>query len=106
MARLGIQKVHVGAKDTNCYLVTCTQTQETVVIDAGDDPAKIQQQLGSLPVRWLVFTHAHPGHVGAKDALKAATGAPTATHRADAAADLMSVDRDLALGASRPFRPS
>jgi glyoxylase-like metal-dependent hydrolase (beta-lactamase superfamily II) len=103
MARLGIQKVHVGAKDTNCYLVTCTQTQETVVIDPGDDPVKIQQQLGKLAVRWLVFTHAHPGHVGAKDALKAATGAPTAMHLADATANLKSADRYLVTGDSLPF---
>jgi hydroxyacylglutathione hydrolase len=103
MARLGIQKVHVGPKDTNCYLVTCTQTQETVVIDPGDDPAKIQQQLGMLTVRWLVFTHAHPGHVGAKDALKAATGAPTAMHLADATANLKSADRYLVTGDSLPF---
>ena len=103
MARLGIQKVHVGAKDTNCYLVTCMKTQESVVIDAGDDPTKIQQQLGSLPVRWVVFTHAHPGHVGAKDALKAATGAPTAMHLADATANLKSADRYLTDGDSLPF---
>jgi glyoxylase-like metal-dependent hydrolase (beta-lactamase superfamily II) len=103
VARLGIQKVHVGAKDTNCYLVTCTQTQETVVIDPGDDPVKIQQQLGKLAVRWLAFTHAHPGHVGAKDALKAATGAPTAMHLADATADLKSADRYLVTGDSLPF---
>jgi len=103
MARLGIQKVHVGAKDTNCYVVTCTQTQETVVIDPGDDPVKIQQQLGKLAVRWLVFTHAHPGHVGAKDALKAATGAPTAMHLAEATANLKSADRYLVTGDSLPF---
>ncbi len=103
MARLGIQKVHVGAKDTNCYLVTCTQTQETVVIDPGDDPAKIQQHLGTLIVRWLVFTHAHPGHVGAKDALKAATGAPTAMHLADATANLKSADRYVIHGDNLPF---
>jgi hydroxyacylglutathione hydrolase len=103
MARLGIQKVHVGAKDTNCYLVTCTQTQETVVLDPGDDPVKIQQQLGRLQVRWIVFTHAHPGHVGAKDAIKSATGAPTAMHLADATAHLKSADRYLADGDSLPF---
>jgi hydroxyacylglutathione hydrolase len=103
MARLGIQKVHVGAKDTNCYVVTDAETKETVVIDPGDDPAKIQQQLGMLTVRWLVFTHAHPGHVGAKDALKAATGAPTAMHLADATANLKSADRYLTGGDSLPF---
>jgi glyoxylase-like metal-dependent hydrolase (beta-lactamase superfamily II) len=74
-----------------------------VVIDPGDDPAKIQQQLGTLPVRWIVFTHAHPGHVGAKDALKAATGAPTAMHLADATANLKSADRYLVTGDSLPF---
>lgn len=103
MARLGIQKVHVGAKDTNCYLLSCTQTQETVVIDPGDDPIKIQQQLGRLLVRWIVFTHAHPGHVGAKDAVKAATGAPTAMHLVDATAHLKSADRYLTGGDSLPF---
>jgi glyoxylase-like metal-dependent hydrolase (beta-lactamase superfamily II) len=74
-----------------------------VVIDPGDDPAKIQQQLGTLTVRWIVFTHAHPGHVGAKDTLKAATGAPTAMHLADATANLKSADRYLVTGDSLPF---
>jgi hydroxyacylglutathione hydrolase len=103
VAQLGIQKVHVGAKDTNCYVVTCTQTRQTVVIDPGDDPTKIQRQLGSLPVAWIVFTHAHPGHVGAKDAIKSATGAPTAMHLADATAQLKSADRYLIDGDSLPF---
>lgn len=103
MARLAIQKVHVGAKDTNCYVVSCATTHETVVIDPGDDPAKIQQQLGPLNVRWIAFTHAHAGHVGAKDAIKAATGAPTAMHLADATAQLKSADRYLTGGDALPF---
>jgi len=103
VAQLSIQKVHVGAKDTNCYVVSCTQTRQTVVIDPGDDPTKIQRQLGSLPVQWIVFTHAHPGHVGAKDAIKSATGAPTAMHLADATAQLKSADRYLVDGDSLPF---
>lgn len=103
MAQLGIQKVHVGPKDANCYAITCTQTQETVVIDPGDDPAKIQRQLGRLPVRWIVFTHAHPGHVGAKEAIKQATGAPTAMHLTEATAQLKSADRYLVDGENLPF---
>jgi hydroxyacylglutathione hydrolase len=103
VARLAIQKVHVGAKDTNCYLVSCAATQETVVIDPGDDPAKIQRQLGPLKVRWIAFTHAHAGHVGAKDAIKAATGARTAMHLADATAQLKSAERYLTDGDRLPF---
>jgi len=103
VAQLGIQKVHVGAKDTNCYVITCTQTQESVVIDPGDDPAKIQQQLGRQAVKWIVFTHAHPGHAGAKEAIKQVTGAPTAMHLADATANLKSADRYLVDGDRLPF---
>ncbi len=103
MPRLSIQKVHVGAKDVNCYVVTCADTRETVVIDPGDDAAKILQQLKGLKVRWIGFTHAHPGHVGAKEAVKGATGAPTAMHLADATAQLKSADRYLAGGDTLAF---
>ncbi len=103
MARLSIQKVHVGQKDTNCYVVACAETKEAVVIDAGDDAPKILSQLGGLTVKWIVFTHAHPGHTGAKDAVKAATQATTAMHLADATAYLKSADRYLTSTDSLPF---
>jgi hydroxyacylglutathione hydrolase len=103
VARLSIRKIHVGAKDTNCYVVACADTSEAVVIDPGDDPPKILAQLEGLSVKWIVFTHAHPGHTGAKEAVKAATLAPTAMHLADATAQLKSADRYLAAGDALPF---
>lgn len=103
MARLSIQKVHVGQKDTNCYVVACAETKEAVVIDAGDDAPKILSQLDGLTVKWIVFTHAHPGHTGAKDAVKAATQATTAMHLADATTHLKSADRYLSSTDSLPF---
>ncbi len=103
MARLSIQKVHVGQKDTNCYVVACAETKEAVVIDAGDDAPKILSQLDGLAVKWIVFTHAHPGHTGAKDAVKAATQATTAMHLTDATTHLKSADRYLTSTDSLPF---
>jgi hydroxyacylglutathione hydrolase len=103
VARLGIQKVHVGVKDTNCYVVSCSQSGEAVVIDPGDDAAKVLAQITGLSVRWICFTHAHPGHVGAKDALRSASAAPTAMHLSDATANLKSADRYLNDGDSLPF---
>jgi hydroxyacylglutathione hydrolase len=103
VARLAIRKIHVGTKDTNCYVVACADTGEAVVIDPGDDPAKIVAQLDKLSVKWIVFTHAHPGHTGAKEAVKAATQAPTAMHLADATAQLKSADRYLGAGDALPF---
>ena len=103
MARLSIQKVHVGEKDTNCYVVTCSDTKEAVVIDPGDDAPKILNQLRGLTVRWIAFTHAHPGHTGAKEPVKTATQAPTAMHLADATAQLKSADRYVTGGDTLPF---
>jgi len=103
VARLAIRKIHVGAKDTNCYVVACAETNEAVVIDPGDDPAKILAQLDKLSVKWIVFTHAHAGHTGAKEAVKSATQAPTAMHLADATAQLKSADRYLGAGDALPF---
>lgn len=103
MARLSIQKVHVGPKDTNCYVVACSETKEAVVIDPGDDAPKILAQLGGLSVKWIVFTHAHPGHTGAKDAVQTATQAPTAMHLSDATAFLKSADRYLTSTDTLPF---
>lgn len=95
MARLSIAKVHVGQKDTNCYIIASADSKEAVVIDPGDDAAKILGQLRGLTVKWICFTHAHPGHTGAKEAVKSATQAPTAMHLADATAYLKSADRYL-----------
>jgi glyoxylase-like metal-dependent hydrolase (beta-lactamase superfamily II) len=103
VARLSIQKIHVGPKDTNCYVIACTETKEAVVIDAGDDAPKILAQLEGLTVKWIVFTHAHPGHTGAKDAVKTATEATTAMHLADATTHLKSADRYLTSTDALPF---
>ena len=103
MARLSIQKVHVGEKDTNCYVVAAADTKEAVVIDPGDDAPKILGQLDGLTVRWICCTHGHPGHTGAKERVKAATQAVTAMHLSDATAMLKSADRYLVAGDTLPF---
>ena len=103
MARLSILKVHVGEKDTNCYVVACADTREAVVIDPGGDAPKILSQLDGLVVKWVVLTHAHPGHSGAKDEVKAATQATTAMHLADATAYLKSAERYLVSTDRLPF---
>jgi glyoxylase-like metal-dependent hydrolase (beta-lactamase superfamily II) len=103
VARLSIRKVHVGEKDTNCYVIACADTKEAVVIDAGGDGPKILGQLDGLSVKWIVFTHGHPGHTGAKDEIKAATQATTAMHLADATAYLKSAERYLLSSDRLPF---
>ena len=94
MARLGIVKVK-GEKDVNCYVVSCTRTQEAVVIDPVEPAAKVLDQLSGLTLRWIVATHGHPGHLAGKDALHDALGGTTGLHVADAKQFLRSAERYL-----------
>jgi glyoxylase-like metal-dependent hydrolase (beta-lactamase superfamily II) len=76
-------------------VIACAETKEAVVIDPGGDAPKILSQLDGLKVKWIAFTHAHPGHTGAKDEVKSATHATTAMHLADATTYLKSAERYL-----------
>lgn len=77
----------VGALGVNCYIYYCEETKEAVIIDPGDFAEKILQMLrdAALQVKYIVNTHGHADHIGANQALKAATGAALLIHEADGA---------------------
>ena len=69
----------------NAYLVRCSATGETVVIDPGNRADRIVAQLerdGVTPVG-ILLTHAHLDHIEGVAALKRACGAPVWLHPAD-----------------------
>ncbi|MBO0703012.1 MAG: MBL fold metallo-hydrolase [Candidatus Dormibacteraeota bacterium] len=102
MARLSIVKVR-GEHEVNTYVLSSGPGGEAVVIDPSAPPEKVLSQVQGLTVRWVVATHGHPGHLAGKDAVKAATGAQTAMHMADAKAFLRSADRYLLDGDELEF---
>ena len=64
---INIQAVKVGILDTNCYIVSGGKDNECVLIDPGEDAAKIQVKLQALnlsPVA-ILLTHAHFDHTKA-----------------------------------------
>jgi len=81
-----IVKVSVGPMDNNAYLVTCSQTGETLLIDAANDPAilldLIERHAPKLSL--IVTSHQHQDHWMALQDVVASTGAPTAAHSLDA----------------------
>ena len=93
-------KMSVGPMDNNTYLVTCSRTGETLLIDAANDPellvALVREHAPKLAL--IVTTHQHFDHWQALEAVAAATGAPTAVHQLDAKPLPVKPDRFLAGG--------
>ncbi len=102
MAKLSIVKVKLD-REVNSYILSCATTKEAVVIDPGQPAEKIAEQAAGLTVKYILATHGHPGHVGGKDDLKAATGGETGIHTADAKQFLRSADRYLLDGDELDF---
>ena len=102
MGKLAIAKIKLD-REVNCYLVSCATTKEAVVIDPGTPAEKIVEQAAGLKVKHILATHCHPGHVGGKDDVKAATGGETGLHSLDAKQFLRSADRYLVDGDELEF---
>ncbi len=81
-----IVKTSVGPMDNNAYLVTCSATGETLLIDAANDAdALVDLVRTHAPnVTLIVTSHQHFDHWQALEAVAGATGAPTAAHEIDA----------------------
>src|ERR1700742_3862641 len=81
-----IVKTSVGPMDNNAYLVTCSATGETLLIDAANDADVLIDLVRSQApkVSLIVTSHQHFDHWQALEALAQATGAPTAAHQIDA----------------------
>ena len=95
-----IVKVSVGPMDNNAYLVTCSQTGETLLIDAANDPEILLELIERFAPKLslIVTSHQHFDHVQALEQVAKATGAPTAAHELDAEALPVKPDRILAHG--------
>ncbi|WBP94293.1 MBL fold metallo-hydrolase [Mycolicibacterium neoaurum] len=95
-----IIKASVGPMDNNAYLVTCSTTGKTLLIDAANDGdalvALISQHAPDVAL--IVTTHQHYDHWQALEQVAKATGAPTAAHALDAEPLPVTPDRILADG--------
>jgi glyoxylase-like metal-dependent hydrolase (beta-lactamase superfamily II) len=95
-----ILKASVGPMDNNAYLVTCSATGETLLIDAANDADVLIELVRNYApkVSLIVTSHQHFDHWQALEAVAQTTGAPTAAHRIDADPLPVKPDRLLAGG--------
>jgi glyoxylase-like metal-dependent hydrolase (beta-lactamase superfamily II) len=68
----------VGMLQCNCSIFGDELSREALVVDPGDDIARILEVVKrhGLTVKAVVITHAHIDHIGGAQKLKQATGAP------------------------------
>lgn len=85
-----IETFTVGMLCTNCYVASCQQTKEAIVIDPGLDFSSETQPIfkyidqAKLKVMFIVNTHGHPDHVKADAIFKERYNVPICIHTLDA----------------------
>ncbi len=70
----------------NCYVLGCEEPRSALVIDPGDDAARIVRVINEdeFQLELIVNTHGHVDHIVANEELKAETSAQLCVHSADA----------------------
>ncbi len=60
-----IHKVVVGPVDNNVFVLRCTETGESVLIDAANEHEQLLELAQALNVRRIIETHGHWDHIAA-----------------------------------------
>ena len=60
-----IDELTVGMVQTRCYILGPEGGQECIVIDPGDEAARIRKAVGERKIAAVLLTHGHFDHIGA-----------------------------------------
>lgn len=93
-----IRKLSVGSMDNNVYIVRCTATDRSLVVDVADRPARIREALADSEPIAAVQTHGHWDHVRAWADLHEDPGLQVWGHDGDARLFPYPLDRSLEHG--------
>jgi hydroxyacylglutathione hydrolase len=80
----------VGRFFTNCYVVSCRQTNEAIIIDPGFDDRSEADRIfkfvgrSALTLKFIVNTHGHPDHTCGNEMTKEEFHIPILIHESDA----------------------
>lgn len=82
---LQIKGFTVGPLSENPYLLTCSETNQAIIIDPGDEAERLWQAIvnAGVHLKAIVLTHAHMDHVGAVTAIRERAQVPVYLHPAD-----------------------
>jgi glyoxylase-like metal-dependent hydrolase (beta-lactamase superfamily II) len=93
--RIRIEKLELGPFGTNAYILICSATGESVVVDAPGGAGEMLEALEGTQPRMILITHNHMDHTGALSELKTTLNIPVAVHADDADELPVAADRFL-----------
>ncbi len=76
MTQLNLQTRQVGPWGMNTYALICPETNQSVLIDPGDDPDALREMLGDSQPIAILLTHTHMDHIGALDEIRQRLNVP------------------------------
>jgi hydroxyacylglutathione hydrolase len=80
-----IERLVLSPYETNCYILVCQKTRDSLVVDAPADANRIIDALQGTRPRYILLTHDHYDHTGTLVSLRSRLKVPLAAHPADAA---------------------
>ena len=78
--KLELRTRPVGQYSMNAYALVCPVTQQSILIDPGDEPAVLQEMLRETQPIAILLTHTHFDHVGALAEMRTRLKAPLMLH--------------------------
>ncbi|MDR2204425.1 MAG: MBL fold metallo-hydrolase [Nitrososphaerota archaeon] len=85
-----VETFPVGGLQTNCYVVSCVETREAIIIDPGFDFEVEAQQIfdyvakEGLKIKFIVNTHGHQDHINGEKVVQQKYVVPVCIHEYDA----------------------
>jgi glyoxylase-like metal-dependent hydrolase (beta-lactamase superfamily II) len=79
-----VVRLRFGPFDTNCYILTCSLTGDSVLVDVPAEASKILKALKETNPKYILITHNHLDHLGALTEIKSKLRIPIGAHRLDA----------------------
>lgn len=90
-----VERLALGPYETNAYVLICSKTGASAVVDAPGETDHILERLKGTRPALILITHNHLDHTGGLRELASALGVPVAAHSADAAELPVPVEREL-----------
>ena len=70
----------VGVWSLNTYVLICSATRQSVLVDPGAEPDTLQNMLEGTRPKAILITHSHPDHIGSLDTMSKHLDVPVMAH--------------------------